>query len=59
MKYCYNIAINDSNGRMQLYAVVSSTMQAAVTWAQGQAQTSNEPTSVSNITPNGVSYIEP
>ena len=59
MKYCYNISINDSSGRMQLYAVVASTMQAAVEWAQGQAQTSNEPMSASNITPAGISYIEP
>jgi hypothetical protein len=59
MKYCYNIAIQDGNGRMQLYIVVASTMAAAISWAQGQANTTNEPTTVSNMTPTGISYIEP
>jgi hypothetical protein len=59
MKNCYLISIQDLNGRMQNYAVVTATMAAAISWAQTQAQTSNEPTSVSNITPQGINYIEP
>jgi len=59
MKYCYLISIADATGRMQQYSIVASTMAAAVTWAQNQAGTSNEPTSLSNITPLGINYIEP